>query len=213
MTQTEKECYNNFLASTRSIQNKPFKLRKDFSGFEDTEEYLYVKRLNTFFTKFPHIVRQWYFEAPFKIYEDDGYYDLKFYSSQKAIKTYTLYMKQKKEQSPDSDDMVDMIKESLKNIGSYCVRQKIPLQKYIYHKEGATYCWLKHLKEYKICIYPLFEWADFPSLVGQLPDDEKDLFLNGVAEHIFAYKTRLANSKRAKHIIKEGIKRVKKVTN
>lgn len=212
MTQNEKDCYNSYLATTRSIQNKPFNLRKDFSGFEDSPDYIYVKRIANFFTKFPHVIKTWYFQAPYKIYEDQKYFDLKFYASQKALKTYTLYMKQKREQSPDHNDMVDFIKESMKNIGSYCVRQKIPLQQYIYYKEGATYCWLKHLKEYKICIYPLFEWADFPTLVGKLPEDEKDLFLSGIAEHILTYKTRLANSQKAKHIIKEGIKRVKNVT-
>ena len=93
MTQNEKDCYNNYLAATRSIKNKPFKLRKDFSGFEDSEDYIYVKRMAHFFAKFPHIVKQWYFEAPFKIYEDQDYFPLKFYASQKAIKTYTLYMK------------------------------------------------------------------------------------------------------------------------
>jgi len=215
MTQQEKDCYNTYLSSSRIAKNKPFKYRQNFEDFEkdNPSEYLYIKRLCNFFNKYPHVRHAEYFKAPYEIYNKEDYFDLKFFASQKAIKTYSIYMKQKKDQSPDNPEMLDFIKDSLRNIGSYCIHNNIQLDQYITHKEGYNYCWLKHLKEYKTCIYPLFYWAEFTDLITNLPADEKDLFLGDMAKHIFTYKTRLNTSTQAKHMIMEGVKRIKKITD
>ena len=51
MDEFEKQIYNTYLIVSRSINNKPFKTRKDFTNFEKKPEYLAVKKLAAFFKK------------------------------------------------------------------------------------------------------------------------------------------------------------------
>ena len=53
MTDFEKKIYNKHLAISRSIRNKAFKLKKDFSNFEADTRYMYIKKLSIFFSKYP----------------------------------------------------------------------------------------------------------------------------------------------------------------
>ena len=39
MTDLEKRIYNKHLAVSRSLRNKPFKLKGDFTGFEENPKY------------------------------------------------------------------------------------------------------------------------------------------------------------------------------
>ena len=55
MTNYEKNIYNTYLRISRSQQNSPYKLRKNFNNFEDTENYVYVKRLAGFFRSYKHV--------------------------------------------------------------------------------------------------------------------------------------------------------------
>ena len=49
MNEFEKQIYNTYIIVSRSINNKPFKVRKDFTDFEKKPEYLAVKKLAIFF--------------------------------------------------------------------------------------------------------------------------------------------------------------------
>jgi hypothetical protein len=95
MTGFEKQIYNTWLATTRSNQNKPFKLRKEWKGFEDKPEYYFVKKLAKLFTRYDNInINEW-FEAPYKIYPEKIQYDLKHYTLMKQYQTYRLYIQKK----------------------------------------------------------------------------------------------------------------------
>jgi len=211
MNDFEKRCYNNYLLALRSGSNKPFRARKNFEGFELTPEYGKLKKICNFFYKFPNVIPSWYFKAPYEVYPDQKYFSLDFYATQKAIKTYTTYMKLQRNKDPDNSDIINFIKESLKFIAHYCIDNNIPLKKYITHKEGATYAWMQHLKEYKICIYPILEYPSIYGLVQQLPEDEKQLFLGEMADNLLVYRQRLAKTKHAKIITKEGMDRIERV--
>lgn len=91
MTDFEKSVYNSFLATSRSAQNKPFKIRKNFKNFEDSSNYIHLQRLCRLFARNPSITPQQFFLAPYKIWEDGGYFDLRFYTTPKALKIYKLY--------------------------------------------------------------------------------------------------------------------------
>jgi hypothetical protein len=90
VTEREKYIYNCYLETTRKLNNKPFRYRKDFEGFEEREDYVYIARLSTFFNKFPNVNIKDFFEAPFFVYKEDAV-GLEFYNSQRAIKAYTIY--------------------------------------------------------------------------------------------------------------------------
>lgn len=52
MTDLEKDIYNKYLRISRTRQNKPYKLRLNFEGFESKDEFIYVKKKN-----FPYFLK------------------------------------------------------------------------------------------------------------------------------------------------------------
>ena len=63
MTNYEKTIYNTYLRVTRTAQNKPFRYRKNFDNFEDTKNYMYVKKLAMFFKNYKHVDPDIFFQA------------------------------------------------------------------------------------------------------------------------------------------------------
>ena len=92
MTGIEKQIYNSWLAITRTQQNKPFKLRKDWTDFESREEYHYIKKLAKLFKTYDNINIDDWFKAPYIIYPEKIQYDLKSYTLMKQYNTYKLYL-------------------------------------------------------------------------------------------------------------------------
>lgn len=211
MNQLEKNCYNKYLAVSRSLQNKPFSLRKDFDKFEESKDYPYVHRLSSFFQRFPQVDHQLYFEAPFKIYPDEKYFDLKFYTSQRAIKTYSIYMKQLQDQMPDSEIQLEFIKKSLRFIAKFCFDNKIKLDEYITFKPANTFSWTKHLKNHEISIYVLFGFDKLQEVINTIPLDEQRLMLGSNIDDFWKYKTRFHKTVKAKQLVIEGLHRVNKI--
>jgi len=213
MTEREKQFYNLYLVTSRSVRNKPFSKRKNWDGFEDKPEYLAIRKVCNLFNNHPQIKPEIYFKAPFKVYPDTEHFPIEFFATQKAIKVYTMYLKTQQEMSPDTDEQIQFIKDSLRYIAMYCVRNKINIYEYITHKSGITYSWMQHVRQHYVSIYALFEYAELPSVVNSIPEDEKDLFLGNIAEELFAYKTRYMRSITAKRVVQEGMKRITKVVD
>ena len=88
-------------------------------------------------------------------------------STQKAINAYTTYMRQLQEESPDSEYHIEFIKNSLRFIGMFCIKNKIPIEKYPTFSSGVTHSWMKHVKEHNISIYVMFDSID---IILRLPD-------------------------------------------
>ena len=213
ITEWEKEYYNMYLAVSRSCRNKPFTIRKNFEDFEDAPEYIHVRRICSFLRQFPQIKPRIFFQAPYELYKDLDYIDLKFFTTQKAVKTYTLYMRQLQEESPDSEHHIEFIKNSLRFVGLFCIKNKIPIEKYPTHSGGATYSWMKHVKEHNISIYVMFDFTEIFGIIYATPNDELDLLLGNVAVGLAAYKNRFDTSKEARRIVREGFKRIKTVVD
>jgi hypothetical protein len=214
VTEDEKRFYNLYLKISRSARNKPFKYRKDFSNFESSDKgkvnLVHLKRIATLFRKFSHIDPEKYFKAPFDLYPDTEYFDLSFFSSRKAIKAYTIMMNKAREETPDTDDQIVFIKDSLRYIALFCIKENITLEDYITYKKGATYSWMKHVKQHNISMYSLLEFPETHSIISKTPRDELDLFLPSIADKIGAFKARYRSSQRAQKVVKEGLVRIKK---
>lgn len=208
MTEKEKEIYNLYLSTYRRANNQPYNVRKNFENFENDPQYMYIRKLAQFFNKFPQIKPHIYFIAPYELYKDTKHFDLGFYNSQKAIKAYTVYTKQITEQSPDTPEQIKFIKDSLRFMAMFCVKNKISLNDYINHKTGITYTWLKHLKQHDISVYILLEFKEVYDIIKTLEEDIKDMFIGNFEKEFFTYKSRYNNSKQAKYIITEGFKRL-----
>jgi hypothetical protein len=154
LTESEKAIYNTFLATGRSIQNKPFTIRKDFSKIDD-KTYILLKKLSLFFSKYTHIKYNDFFAAPYNYYGKDNYFDLQYFTTIKAIKCYTLYQKQKETEQPDSENIINSCKESCSFIYKYCRDHNLTLDEYRHYIVGTIPIILQHLKDHKINFYTI----------------------------------------------------------
>lgn len=208
MTPREQQIYNTYLRISRTARGQQWKPRKDFEGFADTDDGYYVTRLGLFFNKFPQIVVDDFFQAPFALYPDEQYVGLKFYITQKAINAYAVYNKQRQEESPDNQAQLDFIVESMKFIGNYCRENALDLSEYISHKIGISYAFAIHYKHKKVSIYSLLFFPKFEKNVYLLEPDERMLFFDSDSPIFTKFKTRLHISSKAKDLLQTGFKRI-----
>lgn len=208
MTDKEKQIYNTYLAVTRSKQNKPFKLRKDFSSLEQKKEYNILKRLTSFFIKYPHITPSEFFSAPYSIHTDSGHLPLDYFLTRPAIKVYSLYMKKLQDSSPANQ--IEFIRSSFQYIGMFCLKNKIYLDQYLYHKTGCIHSWMSHYREHHISIYSLFELGDVAAVLNSVPSDEKTLLTEDLQQTVIKYKTRYFTCFKTKTFAKECTAKIQK---
>ena len=193
MTEFEKQIYNKHLAISRSSRNKAFKLKKDFSKFEDDARYLYIKKLSIFFTKYSEVDMDMYFSAPYKLYLDVEYFDLNYFASPRAIKSYSIYKQELEQLSPDKQ--LDDVKKSLQFIAKYCLKNNISLDKYIYHKNiGIHPEWMYHIKLNNINLYSLMEFPNILDSINELSEEDQYMLFGKTQKELFNYKTNYLRS-------------------
>jgi len=193
----QKTIYNTFLKNSR--YDLPYKLRKDFSDLDPKLKYL-LQKLENFFQKYSHIKIEEYFEAPRVLHPDEKYPHLDFFSTRAAIKTYSIYKKQKEDQNPETQ--FEDIKESLRFIAMFCFKEKIPLKEYLNHRNGYLYSWVNHYREHKINPYSIMELGNFNNVFTLLSEDERDLFSNTMLNKFETFKTRYHSSPKTKQYVK-----------
>ena len=203
LSKTEQSIYNCYLKSLR--KGKPYQPRKDFSDVPP-QVVVHLYRLKNFFSKFPHISWEEFFDAPNNLHPKEQTPPLQFFTSRAAIKTYTLYQKQQEDQSPEKQ--LDKIKQSFYTIALFCLSCNILLESYIDHKIGNMPTWMQHYREHKINIYSLMELTDFFDLKN-LNKDELSYWCPGLLENIQAYKTRYYNSQTTQDYVKKGTQKIK----
>lgn len=212
MTFLEKNIYNTYLKVSRTRNNLPYRFRKNFDNFKDSEHYVSVKRLGIFFNKFPHIKLEDFFNAPYEVYLDDDMFDLKFYTTPKATKMYGLYTKKRDDESPDSENQIAYIKSSLLFIYEYCRDNKLTLDEYINHRTEDIHTFLTHLRERKVSIYALFGLDGATSALQSYPESRLEFTLGKeFTKNVATYKIRLYNSRKAKRICEDGLAGIKKI--
>lgn len=180
LTELEKLLYNKHLAVSRSIKNKPFKLKKDFDGLIDSDKHKHLKRISTLFKKHPEINPDAFFQAPYKLYPDVEYFGLDYFCTMRAIKAYTTYKKQIFLQDPDSQ--LDDVKQSLNFIVKFCIKNKILFHQYPFHRTTDMFTWMSHYKENKINVYSVMEFTDVFSSVQTLSEDIQQIFVREFIE-------------------------------
>jgi hypothetical protein len=176
-------------------------------------EYAYLRKVNNILIQFPQIKPDIFFKSPYCLYPDETWFDLKFFTSQKAIKAYTTYFKKLQEESPDSDENISFIKESLRFIGMYCIKNNISINEYVIHESGITKAWMKHVREHNVSLYCLMNFENLESVISQTPKDEVDLLLDNITDKITLYRNRYRTSNSARKLIQEGMFRVSALVN
>ena len=209
---TEK-IYNTYLRISRSKNNKPFRYRKDFDGFESDKNYLPVLKLRSFFTRNSAVNMEDFFIAPYEIFKNDNgaFYDLQFYNSLQAVKVYTIYSKRAMMDDPDSDLQLQKITDGLKFIKNFCVANKILLKDYLNFKSIKTNDFLLHLKEKNVTIYNLFPFKNLEQILKQYDFELLSFIIGDLAPRISYFRTKYYGSKKANILAKTGLKKIEKI--
>ncbi len=198
MNNFEKTIYNNFLEVSKKVNNKPVKYRKNFDNFSD-ESYIYVNKLSSFFRRFNHINIKDFFEAPYFVY-DENYFELKYYLSPKAIKSYTIYNDNYLLNNPDNHKTLEKLKESIKFIFNYCKENNIKPIDYLNYSEGNFNVFLKHIKERKINFFILFSFKNFEKILFKIDPEIRSLYSSNFSKFNYL-RTKYYASSKAKKII------------
>jgi hypothetical protein len=208
LSEKQKRIYNSHLVNSRKQKNKPFNIKKDFSNINETTKNILIK-LEYLFNKYPDVDIDTYFAAPYNIWPDIEYFPLEYYTSPPATRAYTLYKKQQIDQDIDSDDTINKIKESITFIAKFCHLNGISLDQYYTYKQGITYSWMTHIRKTNIIPYVVFGFKNIDNIFFNSQEDERDLLMGTFAEKYYIYKNKFNKSKKAKHIIIEGLNRIK----
>lgn len=180
LTELEKLLYNKHLIVSRTLKNKPFKIKKNFDDVVGTDKHKYLVRLSTLFKKHPEINPEVFFQAPYKLYPDVEYFGLDYFSTMRAVKAYTTYKKTLFLQDPD--EQIDDVKRSLEFIAKFCVHSRIYFHQYPFHRTSDIFSWMTHYKENKINIYSVMEFTDVFSSIQNLSEDVRNLFVHEFVE-------------------------------
>lgn len=201
MTLKEQYIYNCYLETSRKVNLQPFRYRKDFEGFEEKEEYVYIAKLGYFFNKFPNINIKDFFEAPFYVY-NEKYFDLRFFTTQKAIKTYTIYENKFLPNNPDQEQTLQKIKDSFLFIYNYCKSKDATLTSYtsLQTPDNKFHDFMLHLKNRDTIVYALFVFPGFDKIINTYEKEIKEFVFGDTLKDLNFYRTKYFCSVKAKKL-------------
>ncbi len=197
VSEKEKEIYNSFLRISRGKKGEPFRYRKQWNDWHKKPESVSVKKIKNFLDKFPFIKLEDYLEAPYVVISNDETFNLEFYCSQNAIKTYTAYVKKQDDQDCDDNTNFTFIKNSIIFFYSYCNRNNIKTYKeYFNKKEISLPVFLKHYKERKLSIYFLL-YIGLEKYLEQFATEEREYLFPELQNKLAKYKNNMMLSKKS----------------
>lgn len=147
-----QQIYNNHLATSRKCQGKPFKLRQNFNDLEQ-DKIDTLNSLSRMFINYPSINQDDFFAAPYKVFPDEDYFPLEYFTSQKAKSTYTTYIKMLENENPDSKESLIRLRDGLKFVFDFCKEKGLTFETYPVFSEHNLPCMIDHLKNHKINYY------------------------------------------------------------
>ena len=203
LTEKEKSIYNSYLIASRTIQNKPFKLRQDFTTI-DSQIYTTLKKLGFFFDKNNNIKQVDFFTAPFSYYGTDNFFDIHFFVTSKAIKCYSLYIKKKETQDPDSADTISNTKNCCIFIYKYCKENNLTLHDYKNITNGTTPLVLQHLRDHSINFYTL-HGLQCDRTLRQVESDLLEFFISNFENLLNDTRINFQRSIKLKVIVREAL--------
>jgi hypothetical protein len=206
ITKAEELIYNTYLRNLR--KNQPYKPRQDFTNL-DNKTRIELYKLKNFFNKFRHIDPNFFFDSFRFVYPNDNFPPLHFFTTRKAIKCYTLHKKGIEDSSPDNQ--LEAIKNGLAFMGTFCVHNKIPFEKYISHKTLCMPSWTQHYRENKVNIYSLL-CVDSLNDFYNFSEEEKSFWAPHLVDNLEPFKIRLHNCK-SKNKIQSWVNHIKNFVN
>ena len=209
VTEREKDIYNSYLYATRTAQGKPTRFRKDFSKLKD-EDFVALKKLSAFFVKHNHINYRDWFAAPFSVYSKDEWFDLRFFNSRKALKCYSIFMKDKEVSNPDTDENVEAVKDGFRYIAKFCILNNLTIDEYQTHYTNNMPTCLLHLQEHRLNFYTLHA-LNVETTIKQIETDVLNFIVKDFKSIFAQTRTKFYGSKILKSKAKETKDKVKEI--
>tara|TARA_R100000951_G_scaffold8193_1_gene7437 strand:+ start:9916 stop:10584 length:669 start_codon:yes stop_codon:yes gene_type:complete len=173
MTAQEQQIYNTYLRVSRQVKNKPFKLRKQFDDLPSDKVVAcatidgILRRINA--TSAEDFIRASYLQFP------DDHLDLKHFTTMKAIRSYSLWLKSRKTKEFDIEDITGDILMSAKFIYGVCKENSLELSDYLeFVPVGSNSdipLFLNNLKQGDISWYILFAIGDPTKYIKRVPNE------------------------------------------
>lgn len=154
ISKLEQQIYNNHLVISRRSLDKPFRVRKQFEDLKE-DKVMLLQKLSKFFLSYPHISQDDFFSAPYKLWNNDTNYDLEFFTTPKAKKAYSQYIKAKEFEDPDTEESLRRLIDGLKFVYDFCKTKSLTFLEYQLYIEETLPCFVTHLKDHKINFYVL----------------------------------------------------------
>jgi hypothetical protein len=208
ISEKQKLIYNFFQTASRKSQNKPYRLREDFTKIDDTT-LLCLQKLESFFNSNHNINYTDFFIAPYKIFTDTSYFDIKFYVTRKAIICYTEYKKKKEVENPDNIDVINNCKDVCSFIYKFCKLNNLTLDDYKTRYNGSTPLVIQHLKDHKINFYVLQGLA-IDSIINKYDKSITNFIINDFFTTYNTTRSLFIKSNNLKTIVRTALQIVEK---
>jgi hypothetical protein len=207
-----KTVYNTFLRISRQQQNKPYRLKSDWSDFENSKNYLPVIKLKSFFDRNVSVNIEDFFKSPYYVYDENTYYDIDFYNTLSAIKVYGIFCNKINLMDPDNELQINNILRGVKFIREFCKIKNLKLGEYLTYieRDNVINSFILHLKEKKISVFNLFPLKNFDRIISGIDFDILKFILNELPIRLSILRGKFYASKKGKQIAIEGLKIIEK---
>jgi len=220
MTKFQQLIYNLHMMAYRKSQDKPYKFRANFDGFQEEkpEDFVALLKLEKLFKSTPRLNPHLYFVAPYRIYPDAGFLNLQYFLGAKAIKAYTVFVNQLKQSDPDDKDQIEYILSSLKTLKDYCIENNVTLKGYLGQTNNIMCRWMIDNIHNTISPYVMLGLTNYGlDIIGDitktLSQDVAEMLFQELLDNLTEYKMKLFKSKTARRLVFEGLKKINDMVN
>ena len=187
---TEKKIYNLYLKALGEKQNRPYTPKKDFSNLTDGV-IVTLKKLALFFENYKDVNPSLFFRAGFK-HEDRNFLELSFFTSLKASRLYSKYVREKYVNSVDNEESVKDFKDGIIFIYDFMKDNDFTLSDYVNGRNESGVPWFViHLKKQNISFYHIHA---LDINLDKFPADWRELLIEDFEDIFFATKRNFENS-------------------
>tara|TARA_E500000318_G_scaffold106372_1_gene114285 strand:+ start:2526 stop:3179 length:654 start_codon:yes stop_codon:yes gene_type:complete len=211
ITYIEKNIYNIYLKTTRSQQNKPWRPRENFDKLSPVDEE-YLKKISSIL-KDRNINAELYFNAPYELWEDKQFYPLEYFTKFKAIKAYNLWVEKMFYEDPDSDVVVNMVKEGFHYIFNKCKENNLKSIESYFSLKTYYPDFLIALSEKTITYYNILALSNYDKVLKQIPKEDVDFIISGFYNNISTLRVRYYRTKKLKTLNTKIINKLNKILN
>jgi hypothetical protein len=186
----EKKIYNLYLKALGESQNRPYTPKKDFSNLTDGVKVT-LKKLAMFFDTYKDVNPTMFFRAGFK-HEGKNFIELSFFTSLKASRLYSKFVREKYNNSVDNEESIKDFKDGIIFIYDFMKENDFTLTDYVNGVNDAGVPWfIVHLKKQNISFYHIHA---LDINIEKFPSDWRELLVEDFDEIFFGTKRNFENS-------------------